>query len=240
MSAIQSERPAIASVLLTANCAPSFRYPNHKKGTFKINIKTEMEILVVSATSMDIPVTPPSIKWLDNKKPFKPMPALNMPNKISIASLSMVLAFISKYRLSRSDFVYSNLNISCTGDKRTRVMQNQQIFPCMAKFLLKMGIIFKLTCKIATPGKPVLFKYVNHHRPARVFFVPGGFTFNHQGKINRQTIIMIRLPGFGVSHNLSWSCTALRIQFITFGKSAQALGNYRVYARRCSLYCFVI
>ncbi|MFA1772822.1 hypothetical protein ACD591_16090 [Rufibacter glacialis] len=32
---------------------------------------------------MEIPVTPPSMKWLESKKPFRPKPAEKIPRKIN-------------------------------------------------------------------------------------------------------------------------------------------------------------
>ncbi len=66
-------------------------------------IRIEIEMPVISASNMDMPVTPPSIKWLDSKNPFKPKPADSMPNTINTASpvifLNVLFAFIFKYNL---------------------------------------------------------------------------------------------------------------------------------------------
>ena len=40
---------------------------------------------VTLASSMDTPVTPPSMKWLDRRNPFSPMPADRMPATTSAA-----------------------------------------------------------------------------------------------------------------------------------------------------------
>jgi hypothetical protein len=37
---------------------------------------------IISAKSIDMPVTPPSMKWLDNKKPFSPNAAEAIPRVI--------------------------------------------------------------------------------------------------------------------------------------------------------------
>src|SRR5438876_1221183 len=46
---------------------------------------TERDTPVVFASSMEIPVTPPSMKLLDNKNPFKPMLAERIPSPMSRA-----------------------------------------------------------------------------------------------------------------------------------------------------------
>src|SRR3989442_14178404 len=46
---------------------------------------TERDKPVVFASSMEIPVTPPSMKLLDNKNPFKPMLAEKIPSPMSRA-----------------------------------------------------------------------------------------------------------------------------------------------------------
>ena len=51
---------------------------------------------VVSANSIDIPVTPPSIKWLESKKPFNPMPADRIPSVINNKFLKWAFILDSK------------------------------------------------------------------------------------------------------------------------------------------------
>ena len=59
-------------------------------------IKMSMDIgkPVIPASNMEIPVTPPSINLLDNRKPFKPIAADNMPNNTNTRFLSSLLIFI--------------------------------------------------------------------------------------------------------------------------------------------------
>jgi hypothetical protein len=63
-------------------------------------ISAEIGMGEISATSIDTPVTPPSIKWLDNRKPLRPKPAARIPNPIDIDSLMTFITFMPKYNLS--------------------------------------------------------------------------------------------------------------------------------------------
>lgn len=52
---------------------------------------------VISDISMDTPVAPPSIKWLDNKNPLRPKAADKIPSPIFAESLIVLIAFMPKY-----------------------------------------------------------------------------------------------------------------------------------------------
>lgn len=59
-----------------------------------IKISTDIGAPVMLASNMDIPVTPPSMNLLDNRNPFKPMPADNMPNNTNTRFFSSLLSFM--------------------------------------------------------------------------------------------------------------------------------------------------
>ena len=72
------------------------------KGKFIATNKTDSGILVRAVTISEIPVTPPSIKELGNKKPFKPKLAEAIATKMNknslirwLISISTLLAFLS-------------------------------------------------------------------------------------------------------------------------------------------------
>ena len=62
-------------------------------------IKMDNGIPVISAVSMDIPVTPPSINLLESKKPFKPIAADRIPRMINTKLLPTCLPFNFRYVL---------------------------------------------------------------------------------------------------------------------------------------------
>src|SRR5213594_2052523 len=54
-------------------------------GRFTSGDNTERDTPVVLASSMQMPVTPPSMKLLDSRNPFSPMPADRIPSVMSAA-----------------------------------------------------------------------------------------------------------------------------------------------------------
>jgi hypothetical protein len=60
-----------------------------------------MGMEVTSKMSMETPVAPPSIKWLDNKNPLRPKAADKIPSPIFAESLMMLIAFMPKYSFLR-------------------------------------------------------------------------------------------------------------------------------------------
>ncbi len=72
--------PAIPSTLRTANARPSWCHPTAMNGRFTRGRSSARGSPVVFDSNMDTPVTPPSMKLLDSRNPFSPMPADRMPN----------------------------------------------------------------------------------------------------------------------------------------------------------------
>ncbi len=64
-----TESPAIASVLRIANARPMWRKPRAMNGTLMTGSRTASGIPVVCASSIEMPVTPPSMRLLDSRNP---------------------------------------------------------------------------------------------------------------------------------------------------------------------------
>ena len=78
----QSDNPKIAKVVFTANCIPMVRYPIITNGILMKTISIDKGKSVMNETNNEIPVAPPSINLLVNKKPLNPKEAENIPNAI--------------------------------------------------------------------------------------------------------------------------------------------------------------
>jgi hypothetical protein len=72
----------MVSIVFMANFFPIVLYPSNTKGIFTATNKIESEMPLISAVSNDMPVAPPSIKLLGNKKLSSPNAAQKMPIKI--------------------------------------------------------------------------------------------------------------------------------------------------------------
>ena len=66
--------------LRTANARPSWCHPTATNGRFTSGSNSARGSPVVFESSMDTPVTPPSMKLLDSRNPFSPIPADRIPN----------------------------------------------------------------------------------------------------------------------------------------------------------------
>ena len=66
------------------------------KGTLMAKIRNDKGKPVMSATNIEIPVTPPSMKWLESRKPFTPIPADKIPTRIMINCPIAVFSFMPK------------------------------------------------------------------------------------------------------------------------------------------------
>ncbi len=64
-----SDSPAIASVLRIANARPTWRYPIAMNGTLMTGSSTASGSPVVCASSIEMPVTPPSMRLLESRNP---------------------------------------------------------------------------------------------------------------------------------------------------------------------------
>jgi len=99
----------MAIILLTANCLLMVEKAISKKGMFMATNKIDKGILVSSLIISEIPVTPPSIKALGRRKPFRPKQADSMPIRMKILSLIKcvysTLALISILSNSLEDVV---------------------------------------------------------------------------------------------------------------------------------------
>ena len=76
-------------MLLRANCFPICEYPSKRNGKLMATIRMDNDILVVSDSSREMPIAPPSINKLGSKNPFSPKPAETIPIRIKIESLAI-------------------------------------------------------------------------------------------------------------------------------------------------------
>src|SRR6185436_21138988 len=63
------------------------------KGRLINRIRTDSGMCSTSATSNDMPVTPPSMNLLESRKPFKPNPAESAPAPINSAFFNSAINF---------------------------------------------------------------------------------------------------------------------------------------------------
>jgi hypothetical protein len=78
---------------LMANLTDTCLKPNSIKGVLIMRSSHDNGKEYTSLIRRDMPVAPPSINWLGNKKPFKPKAAENIPNSISVESLAYTSNF---------------------------------------------------------------------------------------------------------------------------------------------------
>ena len=90
-------KPAIAIILFIKNLRPICQYPSTTNGMLIRISNIDNEIPVLCSTNSDIPVTPPSIKLLGNKKLFKPKLADATPRTSS--NTSVINCLITMRRL---------------------------------------------------------------------------------------------------------------------------------------------
>jgi hypothetical protein len=79
-------RPMMAKEALMANCLPITLNPRKMNGMFTRIINTYKGMAEISDIKSEIPVAPPSIKLLGNKKLSKPKAAEKIPAIINRAS----------------------------------------------------------------------------------------------------------------------------------------------------------
>lgn len=65
------------------------------KGRLNTRISADNGKRSTVASSMEMPVTPPSMKWLDSKNPFRPKAAEATPAKMKAAFLSSELGALT-------------------------------------------------------------------------------------------------------------------------------------------------
>jgi len=88
-----TERPKIAKVLLAANFQLICRTPTNTKGVLIKRMMMARSIWKISEINMEVPVTPPSMKWLGNKNPLIPSEARKIPNNIDKILPSILAVF---------------------------------------------------------------------------------------------------------------------------------------------------
>jgi hypothetical protein len=79
------------------------------KGRLISGIRSASGIPSAWEPSIDMPVTPPSMKWLESKKPSMPIPAESTPRSIRILFLNSTIKF----------FIYAGYNQFSTLEETT-------------------------------------------------------------------------------------------------------------------------
>ena len=90
-------RPPMPAALLIANLLPSCLSPTKIKGRLMTTINIGKGIPKRLETSIETPVTPPSMKWVERRKPSKPKVASSIPTRSERNfSSQFIVVFISE------------------------------------------------------------------------------------------------------------------------------------------------